>query len=395
MFGWEYPPYNSGGLGVACEGLAQALADRGENMTFVLPRKIPVSGRGINFIFSDVGKNKRHNTLTTSYPMSFITREDGTQVSFYGMGLLQDVIEYRNAVKKIIRDLEFDVIHAHDWLSFGAGISAKELSGKPLVTQIHATEYDRTGGLSKNEIVYGLEREGFVKADKVVAVSQYTKNIVEREYGVRSSKIKVIHNGSNEPSSICEKEYDLSAFKKQGKKIVIWFGRVTLQKGVDYLIESAEKVIARDKNIIFIIAGSGDMKDKLMQDVAYKKLSDKIIFTDFLRGPELQCLIDAADLYVMTSVSEPFGLAPLEVLHKNVPVIIPYQSGVSEVLTHALKVNFWDTDEITNKILSALHYPALLETLSYGGRIEAKSQTWDLAAGKCIALYNSLIPQFI
>lgn len=393
MFGWEYPPYNSGGLGVACEGLAQALADKGEDVTFVLPRKVPVQGRGINFLFADIKESEKH-TLATSYPVSFVTKADGTRVSFYGMSLLQDVVAFKNATKDLIKNLEFDIIHAHDWLSFGAGIAAKELSGKPLVTHIHATEYDRTGGLSKNEIVYEFEREGFEKADKVIAVSNYTKNTVVREYNISPEKVEVVHNGAKAPPSVCNKELELSHLKAQGKKLVIWFGRVTLQKGVDYLISAAEKVVKHDKNIMFIIAGSGDMKNKLMQHVAYKGLSDKIIFTEFLRGPELQCLIDAADLYVMTSVSEPFGLAPLEVLHKDVPVIIPKQSGVSEVLTHALKVDFWDTDEISNKILATLSYKPLHETLKTGGKTEVLSQTWEKAAEKCVALYNSLIPQF-
>jgi len=395
MFGWEYPPFNSGGLGVACEGLAQALADRGEDVTFVLPKKIPVEGNGIKFVFADISNNKTtYEGSSGAYPATFITRSDGTRVPLYGMGLIEDVLAFRKAACDLAKDLEFDVIHAHDWLSFGAGISAKEVSGKPLVAHIHATEYDRTGGISRNEIVYELEKEGFEKADKVIAVSNYTKQTVQKEYGISSNKISVVHNGLKPNPFVCNERLNLSHLKNQGKKIVLFAGRLTLQKGPDYFISAAKKVLSLRKNILFLIVGSGDMERKLIQEVSYAGLSDKIQFVGFLRGEELKCACEAADLYVMPSVSEPFGILPLELLDAGTPVIISKQSGVGEVLLHALRVDFWDVDEMTNQIIAALSYPSLSSQLRDYGRTEARAQTWSKAAAKCVDIYRSLIPSF-
>jgi glycosyltransferase involved in cell wall biosynthesis len=393
MFGWEYPPFNSGGLGVACEGLAQALADRGEDVTFVLPKKVPVHGNGIKFVFADI-PNKTYEGSSGAYPATFITKEDGTRVPLYGMGLIEDVLAFRNAAYDLAKKIDFDVIHAHDWLSFGAGISAKEVSGKPLVAHIHATEHDRTGGLSKNELVYSFEKEGFQKADRIVAVSHYTKKMVEKEYTIPSDKISVVHNGLKSNPSVCNARLDLSHLKENGKKIVLFVGRLTLQKGPDYFIRAAKKVLSLRKDILFLIVGSGDMERKLIQEVSYSGFSDKIQFLGFLRGEELKCVSEAADLCVMPSVSEPFGIVPLELLDAGTPVIISKQSGVGEVLLHALKVDFWDTDEMTNQIIAAISHTALSTQLrEYGGK-EARAQTWSKAAGKCVEIYNSLIPSF-
>tara|TARA_Y100000310_G_scaffold273705_1_gene289327 strand:+ start:4417 stop:5637 length:1221 start_codon:yes stop_codon:yes gene_type:complete len=397
MFGWEYPPFNSGGLGVACQGLSSALAQNGFDIIFVLPgKKLPIHVEGVDFVFADIDEKLHFMQQVSSYPSSL--SEDpytGQKIPVYGEDFIAKAEAYRLEGKRIAKELEgqFDVIHAHDWLSFGAGIAAKEVSGKPLISHLHSIEYyDRAGGTGRNEFAYSLENEGLQKADKIIAVSEYTKQLAMKEYNIKSQKVEVVHNGTDPQSTNCVSSHSLSALKQGNKKIVIWFGRLTIQKGVDYFIRAAERVLSFDKNVIFIIAGDGEMKPELIQYVSHNGLSENILFTEFLRGNDLQCLIDVADLYVMTSVSEPFGLVPLEVLQKDVPVIITKNSGVSEVLTYALKIDFWDIEEIANKILATLHNPVLHKTLRDGGKSESKRQTWKIAAEKCIALYKQLVP---
>jgi glycosyltransferase involved in cell wall biosynthesis len=400
MFGWEYPPFNSGGLGVACLGMSEALAERGVGVTFVLPQSVPlVSQAGVTFTFADEFLPRRKGPLSTAYPQGMEFDINGKKKSFYGAGLIEDVMHYRQAARSIAREhSNADIIHAHDWLSFGAGITAKEVLNKPLFSHIHATEFDRTGGTFLNEHVYDLEQEGFQKSDVIVSVSNYTKSMVMAGYNIPEEKITVVHNGVLPDPTPTEELLNLSQLKREGKKIVLFLGRLTLQKGPDYFLRAAEKVAARDpeKKVIFLIAGGGDMMPQLVRETVARGISDRVFFLGFLRDKEHASVVAASDVYVMSSVSEPFGIVPLEVLRRNVPVIIPKQSGVSEVLSHALKIDFWDVDELVNKIMAVLAHPALKDSLAENGSREAWQATWGRAADRLITLYESHLarPQF-
>lgn len=389
LFGWEYPPFNSGGLGTACEGLARALVAQGEEVIFVLPRKVAVSEPGVKFIFLDLPE--------PSAGMGAYLSESQFG-KLYGGSLAEQVRLYALKAREIAATEQFDIIHAHDWLTFGAGLAAKELSGKPLVAHVHATEFDRTGNGEVNQAVYDLERRGMHQADMVVTVSGFTKNIVTEKYGVDPAKVMVVHNGI-EAEAVPEKpgteiKESLTVFKKQGKKIVLFLGRLTLQKGPDYFLQAAAKVVKLYPKALFVIAGSGDMENQIVRQAADLGIADKVLFAGFVRGPELTALYRAADLYVMPSVSEPFGITPLESLVQGTPVLISKQSGVSEVVKHALKADFWDIDEIADKIISVLRHDSLRDVLKLNGQQEVKGITWKKAAAKCVAIYKKLINFF-
>ncbi|MEA1926092.1 MAG: glycosyltransferase family 4 protein [Patescibacteria group bacterium] len=401
MFGWEFPPYNSGGLGVACSGLARHLVKNGVDVVFVLPKNIPVSSDFMKIVFAEKKpgtffKTRMVETLLSGYidPTGYrailqktVNREGKC---IYGATLYDEVLRYSELSREIAQNEDFDIIHAHDWLSFSSGIEAKQVSGKPLIVHVHATEFDRSGGNSVNQKVYDIERKGLRKADGIIAVSNYTKNILVQHYDVSPHKVNVVHNGVGEENVLVDKEITnkLHNLKNSGTKIVLYVGRLTLQKGVDYFLKSAAQVLKYDKNITFLISGSGDMEKQLIYMVAKLGISDKVLFTGWLKGAELIEVYRAADLLVMPSVSEPFGLIPLESMMNGTPALISKQSGVSEAISHVLKVDFWDTDEITNKILAVLKNDSLQEHLSNEGEQEVKKINWHEAAKSCISVYN-------
>ncbi len=399
MFGWEFPPFNSGGLGTACFGLTKALAKREMDIIFVLPKNLGDSSsvNFLKFVFPEdsyITKAYNFNSTLTPY-----MGEENYKSSVFGFGkdfggiyggnIFEEVFRYADFGKFIAKKEKFDIIHAHDWLSFGAGINAKKVSGKPLVAHVHATEFDRGGGVGINKTVYQIEKKGMEEADKVIAVSNFTKNIIVTHYGINADKVEVVHNGVEfiHKEGI---EKNMHKLKEAGKKIVLFVGRLTLQKGPDYFIQSAKKVCERMDDVYFIISGSGEMEYSLIREVARLGISDKVFFTGFLRGDDLRRVYKISDLFVMPSVSEPFGITPLESLVNGTPVLISNQSGVAEVLSHALKVDFWDIDEMANKIISVLKYDSLGNCLGAYGKGEVKNITWDLAAEKCIRLYNSI-----
>jgi glycosyltransferase involved in cell wall biosynthesis len=288
------------------------------------------------------------------------------------------------------------VIHAHDWLSFSAGVEAKKISGKPLVVHVHATELDRTGYLNPNREIYDLEKRGMEEADSVVTVSEFTKKIVIDRYGILPSKITVVHNGIDESDSIevHGTEEKLAKLKKHNKKIVLFVGRVTLQKGPDYFLKTAKIVLDNYPDVYFIMAGSGDMQNQAVKYSSELGISDKVIFAGFLRGHELESVYRMADLFVMPSVSEPFGLTALEAVKNGTPVIISKQSGVSEILKNALRADFWDTEEFANKIISTLYHKSIRDTLKSRAFSELSNFAWKNAALKCLHIYKSLINVF-
>jgi glycosyltransferase involved in cell wall biosynthesis len=304
----------------------------------------------------------------------------------YGFDLVGDAERYARLVVSLTRNDEFDVIHAHDWLTFPAGVMLSRVSGKPLLVHVHSTEFDRAGN-NVNQRVYDIERLGMHAADRVLAVSQLTKNICERRYGVPGDKIDVVYNGIERETQQPVAGSDIQS----GDKIVLFLGRITMQKGPEYFIAAAKRVLEKVKDVKFVIAGSGDMALRMVELAANMGIGHKVLFTGFLRGKDVERIYQMADCYVMPSVSEPFGLAALEAISHDVPVIVSKTSGVSEVLSHVLKVDFWDIDEMANKIIAVLRHPPLGATLREHGSFELQRLTWSGAAERCVAAYAGAI----
>ena len=303
----------------------------------------------------------------------------------YSGDLLTQVDRFANFCVMATRKLRFDVIHAHDWMTFPAALAIARVSGKPLVVHIHSTEFDRSG-VHVNQRVYDIERRGMHGAMRVVAVSQLTKNVIVRRYSVPAQKVEVVYNGVDiEPT---QGEH-MTAIQSQDK-VVLYFGRITYQKGPEYFIYAAKRVLEMMSDVKFVVAGSGDQAKRMIELAAELGIGHKVLFTGFLRGKDIQRIFSIADLYVMPSVSEPFGIAPLEAMSAEVPVLISKSSGVSEVLTHALKVDFWDIDDMANKIIAVLRHPPLSQTLREHGSFEVRKITWDGAATRCENVYRSV-----
>ncbi len=393
MFGWEFPPYNSGGLGTACFGLTRALSSyEGMDVIFVLPKKINVSSDFVKIIFADTSSvlTEKDISILSGYITSseYTSSKKDITVGLYGATLLQEVKYYAKRAREIAKREDFDIIHAHDWLSFLAGIEAKKVSGKPLVLHVHATEFDRTGGQGVNQDVYDIEKYAMGQADEIIAVSNFTKNKIIEHYGISGDKITVVHNGVD-MSDYKKLPARLERIKKEGKqKIVLFVGRITIQKGPEYFVQAAKIVLEYYPDVLFVVAGSGDMQYQMMREATDLGIGDKVIFTGFLRGDDLTSLYQAADLYVMPSVSEPFGIIPLETIANGTPVIVSKQTGVSEVLTHALKVDFWDVEEMANKILGVLQNDSLQKTLKEESHKEVKKLNWKASAKKVLDVYK-------
>jgi glycosyltransferase involved in cell wall biosynthesis len=313
-----------------------------------------------------------------------------------GPTLVDEVRRYGILAQALAKNESFDVIHAHDWLSYLAGIEAKRVSGKPLIVHVHATEFDRTGSGSVNQQVYDIERAGMQAADTVIAVSAYTKQVVIDRYGISPDKIEVVHNGIDfDDCAYAQASNELmQALRESGNRIVLFVGRITLQKGPDYFIELAKRVSDLRPNTVFVIVGSGDMQGQIAAQAAQAGIAHRVFFIGFLRGEELGKAYRAADVLVMPSVSEPFGIVPLESLVNGTPVLISKQSGVSEVLRHALKVDFWDINEMVNQLVSVLDHKSLQTCLSENGEREARGQVWDRAAQTCAGIYKKVYSFF-
>ena len=408
MFGWEYPPHHSGGLGVACKGLAHALMDNEVHVCFVLPKTVNIDDeKRVQIKFADAHLQQPITSVTVhletlarelqnpyitsveyekklatflKYGGKIIPRTLFEQVDYYGT-------QTREMFKHGMED--FDVIHAHDWLCYSAGIVAKEISGKPLIVHVHATEFDRCGGNSVNQQVYDRERRGMHMADHVIAVSELTRKIIIDKYGVDPTKVSVVHNGNSDaPKNPKSRFKELYKIREEGNKVVLFAGRITIQKGVDYFVQAAKKVLEYEKNVKFIVAGSGDMEEQIKGLTYHLGINDKFVFTGYYKLDEQSDLFAVADVVVMPSVSEPFGIIPLESMSNGTPVIMSKQSGVSEIVSHALKIDFWDIDEMANKILAIIRHPVLKNTLSREGLRQVKDITWDKAAKKTSHIYK-------
>jgi glycosyltransferase involved in cell wall biosynthesis len=389
MFGWELPPFNSGGLGTACYGLSEALANQNVEITFVLPQKVNIKADFMRLVFADLeGFNwPDFNPYET---LKLLPPGIDPEVA---RDLISAVNMYARRAAAIARDGEFDLIHSHDWLCFPAGIVASAVAHKPLITHVHATEMDRGGGNGTNPMVYAVEKHGMDKSSAIIAVSQFTKNLLKMYYQVHPEKINVVHNGVN-PSEFdipVDEQNPLQALKDAGFKIVLFVGRLTLQKGPDYLLKAAKRTLEYYPNAVFLFVGSGDMENQLINQTVQMGLSDRVLFAGFLRGKMLSQSFKAADLFIMPSVSEPFGITALESVAAGTPAIISRQSGASEALGHVLKVDFWDVEEMANQIVSVLNYPSLHNSLKVNGKNEVKKVSWAAAAAKTIEVYKKVL----
>jgi len=399
MFGWEFPPFNSGGLGVACLGLTRALSQRGFKVIFVMPKKLDLKSEYAEVVFArDTGLDGMETITVRSALTPYVTsgsysQQHGGGNGIYAGDLFEEVGRYTAAGARIAKEQSFDIIYAHDWLSFGPAIEAKKTSGRPLIVHVHATEIDRCGGMSGvNPHVFSVEKEGMEMADRIIAVSELTKDVIVRNYGIAASKIHVVYNGIDESTAPTGTGVRRTrSLKDGGNKIVLFLGRITLQKGPDYFLKAAKKVLSVNPKVYFVISGAGDMNESVMQLAASLGIADKVIFSGFLTGNDKHEMYSAADLFVMPSVSEPFGIAPLESMSLGTPVLISKQSGIAEVVKHALKVDFWDTDEMANKILSVIGHPALHESLSGNARAEAERLTWKNAGVQIEKLVQELV----
>ena len=424
MFGWEFPPHIAGGLGTACEGIVKGLAHNGVEVLFVMPsasgdedqscaRIINASDVAVSNVSDSVeefiDKVKFINVDSSLVPyvdpseyyeaIEKMKKEhvSETSVGFgqkfkfsgkYGANLLEEVSRYAQVGGTIAMQNEFDVIHAHDWLTYLAGIAAKELTGKPLVVHVHATSFDRGSDDMVDSRVYAIEKRGMEAADCVVTVSDLTRNIVINRYGIDPAKVVTVHNAVDFSG-----RDDIKVKRAVSDKIVTFLGRITFQKGPEYFIEAAAKVLKRTPHVRFVMAGSGDMMNKAIRQVARLGISDRFHFTGFLRGKEVQKMFALSDVYIMPSVSEPFGISPLEAMRSNVPAIISHQSGAAEVLKYALKVDFWDVDAMADDIYALLQYPALARFATKQGYDEVNELKWNGATAKLKKVYESVVKQ--
>lgn len=394
MFGWELPPNNSGGLGVACYGLAKGLSNVGVNISFALPRHLSTNIGFMNLLshkLQGVSVTAINSLLgsymnETSY-YEYLSTEREENLKVYGKTLFDEAMRYGDMAASWARVQPHEIIHAHDWMTYPAGLRARKVSGKPFVAHIHATEYDRTGGRVNTKIAQ-IEYEGLNKSDKVIAVSNYTKKIVQRYYGVPSRKIEVVHNGVElsefEPISNLRR-----MFPKDN--VVLFVGRLTYQKGVEYLLQAAKKVLSKKPNTIFLVVGQGDLYEHLIIDAAKSGVAHRVVFTGFLTGDKLKACYQMADVFVMPSISEPYGIVALEALAAGTPAIISKQSGVAETLKNVHKVDFWKTEKMADLILNTLKYPVRAKEMTKRAKEEASLMTWRNAAQKTLAVYSKLV----
>ncbi|MDR3046511.1 MAG: glycosyltransferase family 4 protein [Bacteroidales bacterium] len=419
MFGWEFPPHIAGGLGTACYGIAKGLTKNGVEVLFVMPKASGDEDQRIAHIVSadQVEVDPRYSTyFNSNQNIAFIEfnsklipyigmhdyytlidqlesnvfeevsshRRHYSFAGGYGGNLMQEIDYYAAVAEQLAKTQEFDVIHAHDWHTYKAGIIAKKVSGKPLVVHIHATEFDRSCEGQRNDIVMNIEREGMMAADIVCAVSDLTRNIVINNYHIPANKVITLHNAI-EPN-----KKEVIREKNVPEKVVTFLGRVTFQKGPEYFVETARKILEKDDHVRFVLVGDGDMMSGVIERVAELGISDKFHFTGFLRGEEINKMFGMSDVYVMPSVSEPFGISPLEAMQAAVPVVISKQSGVAEVLHYVIKIDFWDTNAMSDAIYGLLHYPVLSEFISKNGFTEINNLKWEYVGAKLLEIYKML-----
>lgn len=423
MFGWEFPPHISGGLGTACYGLTKGLSSFGIDIDFVIPKahggedntfltltsandtdfevtQSDINSYESNFHFLSTYVNIRpymHPSLSEDENLlkNYSTLESQRKIRLekgalnltgeYTENLLDEVNKYAFIASNIAKTRDYDIIHAHDWMAYPAGIAAKKVSGKPLIVHVHATESDRSGE-NVYQAVYDIERMGMHAADKIIAVSNLTKNVIVNRYGIDPAKVDVVYNAAD-----ISQDNQFFVEKKVKEKIVTFLGRVTFQKGPEYFIEAAKQVLDCCDDIRFVMAGSGDMLPKMINRVASLKIADKFNFAGFLKNKDVYQLLNQSDLFVMPSISEPFGIVPLEAMSSKVPIIISKQSGVAEILKFAIKVNFWDINALADAIYGITHYKPLTQMFKEHGVSEVKALKWENSALNIIRVYKKIL----
>jgi glycosyltransferase involved in cell wall biosynthesis len=364
MIGWEYPPFKVGGLGTHCYGLTHGLADKNIHVDFYMPKlrkKVKSDNNNINII--EVGESE-------VYPYD---RPDDKEL---GGKFFDAVYRYNDLLVKRVKG-NYDLIHCHDWLTMKAAVAVKEKLGIPLVLTVHSTEYDRSGWIYPNQWFIDIEREGMQKADRIIAVSEFTKRIIIEKYGIHPDKITVVHNAV----------YPIGEGEK--RNLILFLGRLTIQKGPEFFLKTAKKVLDYE-DARFVVAGSGDMLPRLIEQAVHMGISNKVIFTGKLTEEEVQHIYKISSIYVMPSVSEPFGITALEAISAGTPTIVSKSAGVSEVLKNCFKVDFWDTDEMANKIIALLRYDSLRDVMRQSSKREIQLFTWDRVAERTLDVYRGL-----
>ena len=393
MLGWELPPHNSGGLGVACLNLSKSLAKMGADIDFVVPYEAEHHLEYMNVLSAmSIDPLIRYGG---AYESKEIEVKKFHQTSTKQVLSIRDIQKnYCEFVKRYLMEFKPDVVHAHDWLTYEAGILAKKNYGIPLVAHVHATEFDRGGANGGNPLIHQIEYEGLVWADKIIAVSQATKNIIVERYGIPPSKIDVAYNGWSSPDD--DYHFDGSSYqyleglKKKGYTIVSTVGRFTLQKGLFHLMRAAARAISIHPKMVFLFAGDGEQKEQLMRMSADLGISKNVIFTGFIRGKQLRDIYSISDIFVMSSVSEPFGLTALEAAHHGNALIVTKQSGVGEVLHSIVRYDFWDEDKLAGALVNIAESPALVSSLRDGIKREYSRISWDDVAKKCVEVYDEV-----
>lgn len=413
MFGWEFPPHISGGLGTASFGLTKGMAENGDmDITFVMPKpwgdepkeytKIiganctPVAWRDVNWehvegrIGNVMNPQLYYDLRDHIYSdFNYMNTNDLGCIEFSGRypdNLLEEINNYSIVAGVIARTIPCDVIHSHDWLTYPAGIHAKQVTGRPLVIHVHATDFDRSRG-KVNPTVFNIERDGMIHADHIITVSNLTRCTVIEKYGIPAEKVTTVHNAV-EPLS--KDLLDIQVPPKHDK-VVTFLGRITMQKGPEYFVEAASQVLHKVHDVQFVMAGSGDMMNKMIKLAAQRNISERFHFTGFLKGKQVYEMLKASDVYIMPSVSEPFGISPLEAMQMGVPSIISKQSGCAEILNNVIKVDYWDTNAIADAIYSIIKYPAMYNQLREHGLEEVNQIVWKKAGAKVINIYHSLL----
>ncbi|MFY9515035.1 MAG: glycosyltransferase family 4 protein [Dysgonamonadaceae bacterium] len=414
MFGWEFPPHILGGLGTASYGLTKGLSMQPDmEITFVMPRawgdedqsflkiiganNTPIVWRDVPWetVKERLGKfmdpQEYYRLRDHIYAnFSYIYTNDLGCIEFsgrYPSNILEEINNYSIVAGVIARAYDFDIIHAHDWVTYPAGLHAKSVSGKPLVIHVHATEFDRSRG-KPNPMVYGIEKDGMDHCDKIICVSNLTRKIVIENYHQPEDKVVTVHNAVDPLNPEIEAIERLAGVPE---KIVTFLGRITMQKGPEFFVEAATQVLRKTKHIRFVMAGSGDMLNDMIHMAADRGIADRFHFTGFLRGRQVYEMFKSSDVYVMPSVSEPFGISPLEAMQCGVPCIISYQSGCSEILNYVIKTDYWDVDAIADSIYSLCTYPGISEFLKEEGKKEVDNIKWEYAAQKVRDIYNRLV----
>jgi glycosyltransferase involved in cell wall biosynthesis len=415
MLGWEFPPVINGGLGVACHDLSAALSENAE-VTMIVPKSKPgfkvknvqlvgVNNVDVNSIPEFPGRNFSLPYVLQSVPADldpYYKEEIGEKgkaslptmsvkqilQSFniddlYGGDVIRKALQFADITAALAMNSDFDIIHAHDWMTMLAGLKIKEWSGKPLVMHIHSLEVDR-GGVDSRGWVYELEKYGMEKADLLIPVSHFTANNIQQYYGISKNKMRVVHNGSNEVKPFRSPRM----FKE---KTVLFVGRLTRQKGPEKFLDIAARVLDKDPNVRFVMAGTGDHFRKLLEASSYKHIGNRFHLTGFLDASQLQYLFSISDVYCMPSVSEPFGLSAVEAAQFGIPCVISRQSGVAEVLSGALKFDFWDIDKAAGYILNLLHDPVMTKKVAEDAARNLDRISWDISAGKVMDAYTALM----